>query len=160
MNTTGGERVHVTETLVKARAEWVLRWALDKLKDETASGKTARGTVALWKLLDWMLAVLPVSRSAPHLRDAVFPSILERTMTEQFDQTLPAPTSADVEMSDVSGSSETISENTKPSKKRKRGAASTNGTLGQPLGPSELQKLFITVRTVVRSIKIQSRPSS
>jgi nucleolar pre-ribosomal-associated protein 2 len=152
MNTTGGERVHVTETLVKARAEWVLRWALDKLKDETASGKTARGTVALWKLLDWMLAVLPVSRSAPHLRDAVFPSILERTMTEQFDQTLPAPTSADVEMSDVSGSSETISENTKPSKKRKRGAASTNGTLGQPLGPSELQKLFITVRTVVRSI--------
>lgn len=149
---TGEERALVTKTLVKARAEWVLRWALDKLKDETTTGQTARGTVALWTLLDWMLPVLPVSRSAPHLRDAAFPSILERTMTEHFDPTLPAPTSADVEMSDVSSSSETISENTKPSKKRKRGAASSNGTSGQPLGPSELQRLFITIRTVVRSI--------
>ena len=149
---TGDARARITKTLVKARAEWILRWALDKLKDETVAGKTARGTFALWTLLDWMLAVLPVSRSAPHLRDAAFPSILERTMTEHFDQTLPGPTAADVEMSDVSGSSETINENTKPSKKRKRGAASTNGTSGQPLGPSELQRLFITVRTVARSI--------
>jgi nucleolar pre-ribosomal-associated protein 2 len=148
----GDERARVTKTLVKARAEWVLRWALDKLKDETATGKTARGTVALWTLLDWMLAVLPVSRSAPHLRDAAFPSILERAMTENFDQIQPASTPADVEMSDVSGSSETTNESTKPSKKRKRGAASTNGTSGQPLRPSELQRLFITVRTLVRSI--------
>lgn len=151
---TGGERARTTKTLVKARAEWVLRWALDKLKDETATGKKARGTVALWKLLDWMLEVLPVSRSAPHLRDAAFPSILERAMTENFDQIQPASASADVEMSDVSGSSETISESAKPSKKRKRGAASTNGTSGQPLGPSELQKLFITVRTVIKSITV------
>jgi nucleolar pre-ribosomal-associated protein 2 len=73
-------------------------------------------------------------------------------MTENFDQIQPASTPADVEMSDVSGSSETIGESTKPSKKRKRGAASTSGTPGQPLGPSELQRLFTTIRTVVTSI--------
>ncbi|KAF3042919.1 hypothetical protein E8E12_006603 [Didymella heteroderae] len=151
-NITSDERDRIARSLVKARAEWVLRWALDKLKDETATGKTARGTITLWVLLDWMLAVLPISRSAPHLRDAAYPSILERAMTENFDQILPTFISADVEMSDVSGSSETIGESTKPSKKRKRGAESTHGASGQPLGPSELQRLFMTVRMVVKSI--------
>ncbi|KAF1924174.1 uncharacterized protein M421DRAFT_425005 [Didymella exigua CBS 183.55] len=99
-----------------------------------------------------MLNVLPASRSAQHLRDAAFLSILERTMNENFNQTQPTPSSADIEMSDVPGSSEIIGESTKPSKKRKRGAVGATGTCGQPLGPSELQKLFIIVRTTVKSI--------
>ncbi|KAJ4347706.1 hypothetical protein N0V95_005160 [Ascochyta clinopodiicola] len=149
----GEQRAIITATLVRARAEWVLRWALDKLKDETAVGRAARGTVALWELLDWMLDVLPVSRSAPHLRDAAFPAILERTLVEHFDQLQPTPTSEDVEMSDVSGSSETLAEGTKPSKKRKRGAAATTGSTGRTLlAPSELQNLFLTIRTVLQSI--------
>ncbi|UPX15001.1 uncharacterized protein EKO05_0005469 [Ascochyta rabiei] len=156
------ERARTTATLVRARAEWVLRWALDKLKDEAAVGRAARGTVALWELLVWMLDVLPVSRSAPHLRDAAFPAILERTLVEHFDQLLPPPASDDVEMSDVSGSSETLadaskpfkpSKPSKPSKKRKRGAAAATASTGRTrLAPSELQKLFLTVRTVLHSI--------
>lgn len=151
---TGDERASITKKLVRARAEWVLRWALDKLKDETAAGRTARGTVALWMLLDWMLAVLPVSRSAPHLRDAAFPAILKRVLTEHFDQLQPSPSSEDIEMSDVSGASETVADSTKPSKKRKRGAAGANGSTQRTvLGPSDLQKLFLAVRTVLQSIE-------
>ncbi|KAF9700766.1 hypothetical protein EKO04_001966 [Ascochyta lentis] len=149
----GQDRANITATLVRARAEWVLRWALDKLKDETAVGRTARGTVTLWGLLDWMLDVLPVSRSAPHLRDAAFPAILERTLIDHFDHFQPTPASEDVEMSDLSGSSETLAEGTKPSKKRKRGAAPANGSTERTLlAPSELQKLFLTIRTVLQSI--------
>ena len=100
-----------------------------------------------------MLRVLPVSRSAPHLRDAAFPAILERTLIEHFDQHQPTPASEDADMTDVSGSSEITSELARPSKKRKRGAAGTNRSTGQTiLGPSELQKLFLTIRTVIKSI--------
>lgn len=149
----GDERAKTTRTLVRARAEWVLRWALDKLKDETTAGTTARGTVALWTLLDWMLGVLPVSRSAPHLRDAAFPAILERALIEHFDQVQPTSIPDDIEMGHVSGSSETTGEPTKPSKKRKRGAAGANGSTEQiTLGPSKLQKLFLTIRMVIKSI--------
>lgn len=149
-----GERGSITKSLVRARAEWVLRWTLDKLKDVTAAGKTARGTAALWTLLDWMLETLPVSRSAPHLRDAAFPAILERTLTEHFAQIqFTPPTSHDIDTSDVSGSGETIGEITKPSKKRKRGAAGANSPSAHVgLRPSELRQLFLTVGTVVRSI--------
>lgn len=149
----GNERVQIARTLVRARAEWVLRWGLDKLKDELEVGRTARGTNTLWLLVDWMLHVLPVSRSAPHLRDAAFPAILDRTLTEHFDPRQPTPASEDAVMSDVSGSSETVGEANKPSKKRKRGAAGTNGSTGQAtLGASELQSLFLTIRTVLESI--------
>ena len=129
-----------------------MRWALDKLKDETAAGRIAQGTATLWILLDWMLQVLPASRSAPHLRDAIFPAILERTLFDQFGKLERAPTSDDVEMSDASGSTEVIGEGTKPSKKRKRGAVGANGTNSHALGPSELQKLFLTIKTVIQSI--------
>ncbi|KAJ8114269.1 hypothetical protein OPT61_g3824 [Boeremia exigua] len=149
---SGEERAKITRSLVRARAEWVLRWSLDKLKDEKAAGRTARGTTALWMLLDWMLHVLPVSRSAPHLRDAAFPAILERTLVEHFDPRQPTLASDDVVMSDGSGSSDTVGEATKPSKKRKRGA-DANGSAGQTtLGVAELQKLFLTTRTVINSI--------
>lgn len=130
-----------------------MRWTLDKLKDETAAGRTARGTVALWTLLDWMLYVLPVSRSAPHLRDAAFPAILDRTLAEHFDQPLPIAPSEDVHMSDVSGSSDSIGEAAKPSKKRKRGSVGANGAAAHAvLSASELQTLFLAVRTVLKSI--------
>ncbi|KAH6642154.1 Urb2/Npa2 family-domain-containing protein [Boeremia exigua] len=149
----GDHRAGITKSLVRARAEWVLRWALDKLKDESTVGRTARGTTSLWKLLDWMIHVLPVSRSAPHLRDAAFPAILERTLIEHFDPRQTTPASDDVAMTDASGSSDTVGETSKPSKKRKRGAAGADGSAGQAtLGAAELQKLFLTTRTVIESI--------
>lgn len=150
---TGDERARITRNLVRARAEWVLRWALDKLKDETAAGRTARGTISLWLLVDWMLHVLPVSRSAPHLRDAAFSAILDRALTEHFDPRHTMPISEDVTMNDAPGLNGLVGEATKPSKKRKRGAAGANGSVGQAsLGVSELQNLFLTIRTVIKSI--------
>lgn len=107
----------------------------------------------MWLLLDWMLHVLPVSRSAPHLRDAAFPAILDRTFIEHFDAHQTTPASEDAVMGDVSELSDTFGEATKPSKKRKRGISSTNGSTGQPtLGASELQTLFLTIRAVLKSI--------
>jgi nucleolar pre-ribosomal-associated protein 2 len=148
-------RSDIIQKLVRARAEWVLRWILDKLKDETETGRTGRANVSAWQLLDWMIHVLPVSRSAPHLRDAGFPSILERTLVENFDidSTLqPTTTSEDVNMKDDSESSATIREGTKPSKKRKRGTAETSSSTSAALGPINLSHLFRVIRAAVESI--------
>ncbi|KAI4919607.1 hypothetical protein J4E90_001744 [Alternaria incomplexa] len=148
-------RSEIIRRLVRARAEWVLRWILDKLKDETETGRTARTNASAWQLLDWMIHVLPVSRSAPHLRDAAFPSILERTLVENFntDAVLQSTaTSEDVHMKDDSESSATIREGTKPSKKRKRGTAEASSAASTAAGPVNLDRLFGVVRTVVNSI--------
>jgi nucleolar pre-ribosomal-associated protein 2 len=148
-------RAEIIRRLVRARAEWVLRWILDKLKDETDVGKTARANATAWQLLDWMIHVLPVSRSAPHLRDASFPSILERTLLGNFDKDSdlqPAATFDDVEMKDASESSETIHEGKKPSKKRKRGTADTSPAMRAALGPVNREQLFRVIGTVIRSI--------
>jgi nucleolar pre-ribosomal-associated protein 2 len=140
---------------VRARAEWVLRWILDKLKDETETGRTARTNASAWQLLDWMIHVLPVSRSAPHLRDAGFPSILERTLLENFDTDSTwqsTATSEDVHMQDDSESSATIREGGKPSKKRKRGTAEAPSSGSAASGPINVGRLFGVVRAVVHSI--------
>ncbi|CAA9959627.1 hypothetical protein PTMSG1_03044 [Pyrenophora teres f. maculata] len=141
--------------LVRARAEWVLRWILDKLKDDAEVGRTARGNATAWQLLDWMIHVFPVSRSAPHLRDASLPSILEKTLVENFDKDttlLPAADSENVHMKDGSESSGTIREAAKPSKKRKRGTAEKQHSTSATLGPVDRNHLFGVVRSVVASI--------
>ncbi|KAG9191235.1 hypothetical protein G6011_09323 [Alternaria panax] len=148
-------RSDIIRRLVRARAEWVLRWILDKLKDETETGRTARANASAWQLLDWMIHVLPVSRSAPHLRDAGFPSILERTLVDNFDMDStiqPTAASEDVDMKDDSESSATIREGTKPSKKRKRGTAEASSSPAAALGPINLGHLFRVIRAVVDSI--------
>ena len=70
--------------LVPARAEWVLRWILDKLKDDGDSGVEARARRRAWSLLHWMISIVPTSRCAPQLRDADILSILERALQENF----------------------------------------------------------------------------
>lgn len=148
-------RPEVVRSLVRARAEWVLRWILDKLKDEMHTGRTARANATAWKLLDWMLHVLPVSRSAPHLRDASFPSILERTLFENFDTTTghqSASSSGHAATMDASESSETILEDTMPSRKRKRGTAATAPSKRIALGCTNREQLFQAVRSVIASI--------
>ncbi|KAF1943741.1 hypothetical protein EJ02DRAFT_372878 [Clathrospora elynae] len=148
-------RAEVIRQLVRARAEWVLRWILDKLKDETAVGKTARGNSTAWQLLDWMIHVLPVSRSAPHLRDASFPTILESTLVENFDKdsNLQSAASSDhVDMRDASESSETVHEGSTPSRKRKRGEVKTSPSKRVALGTSNRDQLFRVVRIAIQSI--------
>jgi nucleolar pre-ribosomal-associated protein 2 len=149
-------RSFITARLVRARAEWVLRWALDKLKDEADAGRTARGNASLWKLLDWMLHSLPISRSAPHLRDASFPTILQRSLVENFDQDLhgqPAPASEDVEMTLAPESSQTVAEGTSPSRKRKRRGLDTDSPSKKvALDTAELGALFLAIRNAIHSI--------
>ncbi|KAF2031216.1 hypothetical protein EK21DRAFT_111252 [Setomelanomma holmii] len=141
--------------IVRARAEWVLRWALDKLKDETAAGTEARGNPIAWKLLDCMLHMLPVSRSAPHLRDAGFTTILERTLFEHFAKDIDAaPTSSreDIDVQDVSESSDTVQNGPRPSRKRKRGTNEPSPSKRPAHGSSDPFVVFTSVRTVLQSI--------
>ncbi|KAF2126571.1 hypothetical protein P153DRAFT_433697 [Dothidotthia symphoricarpi CBS 119687] len=151
-----GARSDMVRQLVRARAEWVLRWVLDKLKDEAEAGHTARANTTAWKLLDWMIHVLPVSRSAPHLRDAAFTTILERTLVEMVDKDAAVhsvPISDDVHMADMSESSETVGDDSQPSRKRKRGAAdSTSPSKRAAVASIDLEQLFSVIATAVRSI--------
>ncbi|KAJ4362509.1 hypothetical protein N0V83_010603 [Neocucurbitaria cava] len=159
----GDVRSSIIRRLVRARAEWVLRWVLDKLKEETDAGKTARGNAIAWKLLDWMMHVLPVSRSAPHLRDAGFPSILERTLLENFDKATSlssTSTSEDVDMEDASDSTETIREKAQTSRKQKRGTADTTPSKRVAHGFSDRVQLFRVVRSAVASIATLATASS
>ncbi|RMZ71092.1 hypothetical protein GMOD_00005594 [Pyrenophora seminiperda CCB06] len=147
-------KTDVIRRLVRARAEWVLRWVLDKLKDDAEIGRTARGNATAWQLLDWMIHVLPVSRSAPHLRDANFPSILEKTLVENFEDSrlLSTTISEHVRMEDDSESSVAGREGAKPSKKRKRGTAEKQQSTSATLGPADRNHLFRVVRSVVESV--------
>ena len=133
----------------------MLRWVLDKLKDDAEIGRPARGNATAWQLLEWMIHVLPVSRSAPHLRDASFPSILEKTLVENFDKglnLLPTANSEHDHVKDDSESSATVREGAKPSKKRKRGTAEKQHSTLATLGPVNRNHLFSVVRSAVDSI--------
>lgn len=143
-------RAELTRHIVRARAEWVLRWILDKLKEETDAGKKARAHPATWQLLEWMIHVLPVSRSAPHMRDASLPTILERALFELFDSSSNAQ-SEDVHMEDASDSSDASRTGSKPSRKRKRGEHGTtsNQVISKKNGPNTL---FHAVRVVAATV--------
>ncbi|KAF2825658.1 hypothetical protein CC86DRAFT_456085 [Ophiobolus disseminans] len=144
-----------THHVVRARAEWVLRWILDKLKEETEVGTEARGTLAAWQLLECMIHILPVSRSAPHLRDAAFPTILEKTLVENFDKDLDArsvSSDGDAEMRNASESSETIHEETQPSRKRKRGTTEASPAKRIAVASADPASLFSALSAVLKLI--------
>ncbi|KAF2681798.1 hypothetical protein K458DRAFT_489234 [Lentithecium fluviatile CBS 122367] len=154
----GGARAAALQRLVRARADWVLRWILDKWKDGADGGARARSSVAAWKLADWMIRVLPVSRCAPHLRDAQFLSIIENTLEESLGADIalqPTPTPHDGRPRDVSDSSETVHEEPQPSRKRKRGSNSGTDTPTKRAAneAARLAPLFDAVRAVIRSIR-------
>ncbi|KAF1832652.1 hypothetical protein BDW02DRAFT_554378 [Decorospora gaudefroyi] len=157
-------RAEIVRPLVRARAEWVLRWMLEKLKDETDMGWTTRGNTTAWQLMEWMIHVLPVSRSAPHLRDAGFPSILERTLVENFDKDdsirQSAAGSGDMHMSDDSRSAEPIHTGSQPSKKRKRGTAEASPSKRAALGPVNRDRLFHVVGIAIKSITAMATSNS
>jgi nucleolar pre-ribosomal-associated protein 2 len=155
-------RAGTIRTLVRARAEWVLRWILDKLKDEAELGVQARANPTAWKLLDWMVHVLPTSRSATHLRDAGFLTILEKTLQENFEKDgviRPVAVTQDDDRSKRSSdSSETAQEDSKPSKKRKRPSSGVEVPSKKvALETRGLEELFGAVTTVMRSLVEKSK---
>ena len=99
--------------------------------------------------------VLPVSRSAPHLRDAGFPSILERTLFENFDKDASLQSTStpdDVHMKDASESTEVVHEDTHSSRKRKRGTVDTTPAKRVALASANREQLFHVVRSAIASI--------
>lgn len=147
-------RAGVISLLVRARAEWVLRWILDRMKDETDLGNATRTNISAWLLLDWMIQALPVSRSAPHLRDASLPTILERTLSQAFGThtELQGPEVETAHLRDASDSSNTMSAGSPPSRKRKRGTnAMVSSTVGQDRR-DRLKHLFGVLCSLLRTL--------
>lgn len=151
-------RAEVIRHLVRARAEWVLRWILEKLKDDTDAGKKARGSATAWQLLEWMIHVLPVSRSAPHLRDAGLTTVLERTLFEHFETQADSQqaSSGDILMKHISGSSDSESQ---PSRKRKRGSAGVDSSSSPALERADLIQLFRVITSTISTILTLSSSS-
>jgi nucleolar pre-ribosomal-associated protein 2 len=148
-------RSSALQHVVRARAEWVLRWLLDKLKDDTGVGSEARGNTTTWQLLNCMIHILPVSRSAPHLRDAGFTTILEKTLVENFDRDLEgstSPANGRDHARGVSESSATIGDDTQPSRKRKRGSPGTSPSKRAELGSTDLTLLFRVIQIALQTI--------
>jgi nucleolar pre-ribosomal-associated protein 2 len=104
-----------------------------------------------------MVHVLPTSRSATHLRDAGFLTVLEKTLHENFekDGTIKSVsvTQDDDRSKRSSESSETAQEDTKPSRKRKRPSSGVEVSSKKvALEIKGLEELFGAVTTVVRSL--------
>lgn len=141
-------RTSSLQYVVRARAEWVLRWILDKLKDDSSTGTEARANTTIWQLLECMIHILPVSRSAPHLREASFTSILENTLVENFEKDLVGHEHPGI----GSDSSETVHDGTKPSRKRKRGSPGTSSPTKPTAGLADPAVLFSVVNNALRAI--------
>lgn len=154
------EHSRIIPRLVRARAEWVLRWILEKLKDEADTGVQARANRKSWKLIDWMVHVVPTPRSASLLRDADLLSVLEKTLQENFqsDNTIqPIPAPHEAHSRELSESSETMQEDPKPSRKRKQPSSGTSTPSKRAaLQFVERERLFQGIIGVVKSISIKA----
>lgn len=140
------------QPLARPRAEWVLRWLLDKLKHDNDAGRTARSNATAWLLLDCMFHALPVSRSAPHLRDASFPTILERSLLENFGDHRHSPAAMTIAQ-DASEPTVTASPaDAQPSRKRKRGTLEPSLPKRAATTASDPESLFAAIKRVLRSI--------
>jgi nucleolar pre-ribosomal-associated protein 2 len=102
-----------------------------------------------------MIHILPVSRSAPHLRDAGFTTILEKTLVENFDRDLEGSTvtSNDREHArGVSESSATIADDAQPSRKRKRGSPGASPSKRTESATIDPTLLFRVIQIALQSI--------
>ncbi|OCL10691.1 hypothetical protein AOQ84DRAFT_387328, partial [Glonium stellatum] len=147
-----------------ARAEWVLRWILDKLKLKEAVGAQARANIKAWKLLEQTILLVPVPNAASLLRAADYPGILENALEENFGEELQdrdlqhrSRESPHSEI-EVSESSTTAEEHPKPSKKRKRAVSAHNSpTKKVALGKAGLNDLFAAISRVLESVIERTR---
>lgn len=151
---TGKARSEIAKRVVGGRADWVLRWILEKLKDTADAGAQARASAKAWKLVDWMIEILPVSRCAPHLRDAGFLTILEKLLEERYSTDAviqPEPMQQGSHPRD--DSSETVQEDSQPSRKRKRGSGASTPSKRAAIESGGFVPLFDAVTATVRSVR-------
>ncbi|KAH8702774.1 Urb2/Npa2 family-domain-containing protein [Phaeosphaeriaceae sp. PMI808] len=133
-------RAQALRHVVRARAEWVLRWLLDKLKNEAAAGAGVRRAPTAWQLLECMLHILPISCSAPLLRDASFTTIIENTLADSFENAVK----------DISGHTTLLG--TQLSRKRKRQTSMSSPSNTLPTTSKDPVLLFHIVTNVLKSI--------
>ncbi|KAF2809109.1 uncharacterized protein BDZ99DRAFT_521569 [Mytilinidion resinicola] len=113
-----------------ARAEWVLRWILEKLKVEGTTGSKARKNIRAWKLLGCLTTIIPTSNAAGLLRAGDYVNTLEKVLEENFGDDVHdtafkvdvEPQSGTTASGEASESSVTAEELPATSRKRKRHA--------------------------------------
>ncbi|KAF2199222.1 hypothetical protein GQ43DRAFT_376773 [Delitschia confertaspora ATCC 74209] len=141
------------DPFIRPRAEWVLRWILDKLKDDAETGLQARANPKAWRLLERMIQISPLSRAAMYLRDGNFPAILEKALQENFGSENIARITFTTTPEDEGFSSETVQEGSVPSRKRKRPTSGAHTPVKKVmLEQSGLEWLFAAIVRVVKAI--------
>ncbi|KAF2398830.1 hypothetical protein EJ06DRAFT_583451 [Trichodelitschia bisporula] len=117
----------------QSRAEWVLRWLLDKLRAQDDAGKKARASSRSWTLLKELVLSVPMSNASRLLNSNQVLSIVQTTLEENqmvLRGLLPGSRQRDVrwywpEDLETSDSSTTVDGYEAVSKKRKRWAESS-----------------------------------
>ncbi|TKA72098.1 hypothetical protein B0A49_03784 [Cryomyces minteri] len=157
--------VEATKQRHHGRAEWVLRWLLDKLKAE----EVTRATPESWVLLEKIICLVPVSNVARQLDSYHFLNTLENTLREAIptakleEEARPGP---------VDGLS-AVHDNTKLdlvsiglSRKRRRDGTLVEGTAleeddarTEP-GVHPIAKLFNSVNCVLKRIDSFTKPQA
>jgi nucleolar pre-ribosomal-associated protein 2 len=154
----------VKDVAFNPRAEWVLRWLLDKLKATDETGRQSRSNIQAWALLDNAILLTPVSNAARLLTSAGFLAIVERTLEESLRDSDGVQYGALVENTyqysdeDGNGASRPL-----PTKKGKRKRTEIAGDLGQESKRqkedfAEVMRLLVAVSEALRSIILKSEP--
>jgi hypothetical protein len=133
------------------RAEWLLKWILEKLKIQGANGSEARSNARAWLFLRWLVETIP--DPSIMLRTSSILRIVEQALEERT----PAGTGEHVDPFGLFDSSHLSSPATKiDSKKRKRDADGCH----QSDGPRAEESFFQVVSQVIGVLCQRSEKSS
>jgi nucleolar pre-ribosomal-associated protein 2 len=147
-----------------ARAEWVLRWLLEKLKVDGTAGRQARGIVGAWNLLDCLITIIPAASAAVLLRAGDYTKSLEKALEENFgDDILDRAFRVDVgPQNGITASREplestvTAEELPETSRKRKRGTESESPVKKIGLSTGASKVLFYTIARSLEAVVASS----
>ncbi|KAK5151901.1 hypothetical protein LTR04_006519, partial [Oleoguttula sp. CCFEE 6159] len=157
--------VEATKQRHHGRAEWVLRWLLDKLKAE----EVTRATPESWVLLERIVCLVPISNVARQLDSYQFLDTLENTLREAVsaakleEEALPGPVDG---LSAVHDDTKLDLVSIGLSRKRRRDGTLVEGTaLEEDAARTEpgvhlRAKLFNSVNCVLKRIDSFTKPQA
>ncbi|KAK2629876.1 hypothetical protein QTJ16_000696 [Diplocarpon rosae] len=135
------------------KEQWSLRWLLKRL--QAPGDNVPRSTASSWRLLSYLVRVIPITIAARILVERQFISIIRQTLEEaqKFGKYVTA-------MESASESSATEQETVKVSKKRRRTGELVTKPNGQEAGalPDLLNALYLALNTVVQYTKPLATP--
>ena len=79
-----GEKNHSFPPISHARAEWALRWLLEKMKSDGTDGQQLRALPKTWTTLERLIDSIPESNAAKILTASGFLNSLKKTLDEQL----------------------------------------------------------------------------